>query len=91
MLSDPSAKKYASNSAQAFANDNFNHAYTSLLKVLRTMVNGNATNAVFNRALGLMMALKNQARDDERHFQPGLHIGPSFEYQPVTPGVSVGS
>lgn len=83
---DPSSKNYAPGSAQAFANDNFNYTYTSLLSALHAMFNGANTQDQFNRALGLMMSLKGQAMAMMSGVpNPALFIGPSFEYLPVNP------
>ena len=71
---------------QAFANDNFNYTYTSLLASLHALFNGDATAAQFNRAIGLMMSLKGQAKAMAEGIpNPAVIIGPSFEYQPVNP------
>lgn len=87
--SDPSLQKYSGQ--QAFENETFNYTYTSLLKALHDMVNGANTQGQFNRALGLMMSLKGQARA----LMAGLpspdpkavnFVGPSFEFQPINPG-----
>ena len=82
----PSSAIYPAGSAQAFANDNFNYTYTSLLKALHAMVNGDASPAQFGRAIGLMMSLKSQASAMMSGIpNPKLFVGPSFEYQPVNP------
>ena len=84
--SDPSSANYPAGSAQAFANDNFNYTYTSLLATLHAMFNGANTQDQFNRALGLMMSLKSQAMAMMSGVpNPALFIGPSFEYLPVNP------
>jgi Ferritin-like len=83
---DPSSANYPPGSAQAFANDNFNYTYTSLLATLHAMFNGANTQDQFNRALGLMMSLKSQAKGMMSGVpNPALFIGPSFEYLPVNP------
>ncbi|HEY1425559.1 MAG TPA: ferritin-like protein [Caulobacteraceae bacterium] len=77
---------YPAGSAQAFANDNFNYTYTSLLKVLHDLLNGHATRAQFNRSIGLMMSLKGQAKAMMSGIpNPAVICGPSFQYQPVNP------
>jgi hypothetical protein len=82
---NPSSKEYSG--AQAFANNNFNYTYTSLLSTLHDFFNGEATADKFNRALGLMMSLKSQAKAMTAGFPDvGVFTGPSFEYQPVNPG-----
>jgi hypothetical protein len=80
---------YPAGSPQAFANDNFNYAYTSLLRALHALFNGDGSEAQFNRALGLMMSLKSQAKAMMSGIpNPALLTGPSFQYQPVNPGNS---
>jgi Ferritin-like len=81
---------YPPGSAAAFANDNFNYTYTSLLNALHQLANGDATSDQFNRALGLMMSLKGQAKAMMSGIpNPKEIIGPSFQYQPVNPAVGV--
>ncbi len=83
---NPTAAGYAANPAQAFANDNFNYTYTSLLAALHSLFNGQATQNQFNVALGLMMSLKGQARAMVAGIpNPTVLTGPSFQYQPVNP------
>ncbi|WP_158290101.1 ferritin-like protein [Ramlibacter sp. WS9] len=83
---NPKAAGYAAGSAQAFANDNFNYTYTSLLLALHAMFNGQATQDQFNVAIGLMMSLKGQAKAMMSGIpNPAVLTGPSFEYQPVNP------
>ena len=86
---DPARGTYSGQ--QAFLNDTFNYTYTSLLKALHQLVNGQNTPEQFNRAIGLMMSLKGQARAMTAGLpnpKPGPvnYVGPSFEYQPVEPG-----
>lgn len=77
---------YRAGTPQAFANDNFNYTYTSLLKVLHDLLNGQATRAQFDRSIGLMMSLKGQAKAMMSGIpNPAVICGPSFEYQPVNP------
>ncbi|MEO9131180.1 MAG: hypothetical protein ABI240_08230 [Sphingomonas sp.] len=77
---------HAAGSAQAFANDNFNHTYTSLLKALHAVFNGDACEEQYNRAIGLMKSLKGQATATMSGIpNPAVLTGPSFEYQPVNP------
>jgi hypothetical protein len=79
---------YAPGSASAFANDNFNYTYTSLLSILHLLFNGQATQAQFNTAIGLMMSLKGQAKAMMSGIpNPALITGPTFQYQPVNPGI----
>jgi len=77
---------YAAGSAQAFANDNFNYTYTSLLFALRDLFSGANSDAQMNRAIGLMMSLKGQAKAMMSGIpNPQVLTGPSFQYQPVNP------
>jgi hypothetical protein len=82
--SDPLAAKYPPGSAARHACDTFNYSYTSLLKTLHATFNGQPDQ--INPAIGLMMSLKQQARDMMSGSNPsGVNVGPSFEYQPVEP------
>lgn len=77
---------YQAGSVEAFANDNFNYTYTSLLGALHTMFNGDTSQEQMNRSIGLMMSLKGQARAMVAAIpDPDVSTGPSFEYQPVNP------
>jgi hypothetical protein len=70
----------------SLASDNFNYTYTSLLGALHVMFNGQNNQAQFNRALGLMMSLKGQAKAMLAGIpNPAVPVGPSFVYQPVNP------
>jgi len=85
---DPKASAYPPGSAQAIANDTFNYTYTNLLGALHLLFNGSNTGEQMNRAIGVMMSLKGQAKA----MMAGIpnasapNTGPSFEYQPVNPG-----
>ena len=80
---------YPPGSIQAVANQNFNYTYTSLLFSLHTLFNGAAGEDQMNRAIGLMMSLKGQARGMMSGIpDPSALTGPTFEYQPVNPGIS---
>jgi rubrerythrin len=84
---DPSSRSYTPNSIQAAANNNFNYTYTSLLRALHGLFNGQATQAQMNVAIGLMMSLKGQAKAMTAGIpDPAVLTGPSFEYLPVNPG-----
>ena len=87
---DPRAADYPAGSTHAFANDNFNYAYTSLLKVLHGLFNGQNNQTQMNAAIGLMMSLKGQARAMMAGIPnpSGPYTGPSFEYQPVNPAAT---
>ena len=77
---------YVRGSVQAFANDNFNYTYTTLLTVLHGLFNGENNPGQMSRAIGLMMSLKGQARAMASGIpDPGVLTGPSFQYQPVNP------
>ena len=84
---DPNkAPGYPKGSAQALANDNFNYTYTSLLSALHDLFNGQANRAQMNRAIGLMMSLKEQAKGMMSGIpNQAVLTGPSFEYRPVNP------
>jgi hypothetical protein len=64
----------------------FNYTYTNLLKTLHGLFNGQNNQRQFNAALGLMMSLKQQAKD----MMANLGFGPSFLYQPTNPAVTGG-
>ena len=82
----PTAAGYPAGSAQRFACDNFNYTYTSLLFSLHALFNGDSSRAQFNRAIGLMMSLKGQAKAMAAGIpNPAVVTGPSFQYQPVNP------
>lgn len=78
---------YPPGSVGQVANDNFNYTYTSLLRVLHQALNGRAK--LVDTAIGMMMSLRQQAQDMASGTDTGNQmIGPSFEYQPVNPGLS---
>lgn len=86
VATNPAVQGYPPGSVQAFANDNFNYTYTSLLFLLHGFFNGETSQSVFNRAIGLMMSLKGQAKAMMSGIpDPSVRTGPSFEYQPVNP------
>ncbi|HEY0602494.1 MAG TPA: ferritin-like protein [Herpetosiphonaceae bacterium] len=66
-------------SGQSQAACTFNYTYTCLLKTLHAFFNGENNKDQFRAALGLMMSLKQQAKD----MMSNLNVGPSFEYQPT--------
>jgi hypothetical protein len=77
---------YPPGSAQAFANDNFNYTYTTLLFALRDLFSGRNDTAQMNRTIGLMMSLKGQAKAMMAGLpNPAVVSGPTFQYQPVNP------
>ena len=78
--------RYPAGSAQAFANDNFNYTYTSLLSSIDALCSGQNNQAQMNRAIGLMMSLKGQAKAMMAGIpDASVLTGPSFQYQPVNP------
>lgn len=77
------AAKLPAGSAERHALDNFNYTYTSLLKGLHQLFNGNPQN--FSHTLGAMMSLRQQALDMMAGTNLHHPVGPSFEYQPVNP------
>lgn len=81
--SNPKAETYAEGSAERHAMDNFNYTYTSLLKGLHDLFNGNPL--TFRRTLGAMMSLRQQALDMMSGTNLHVPLGPSFQYQPVNP------
>ncbi len=83
---NPGVAGYEPGSAQAFANDNFNYTYTSLLGALHVLLNGMNNQGQMNRAIGLMMSLKGQAKAMTAGIpNPAVVAGPSFQYQPTNP------
>jgi hypothetical protein len=83
---DPSAASYPAGSAQRKACDTFNYTYTSLLKSLHLLFGGANNRAQLDRALGLMMSLKELAKAMASGIpDPAVVTGPSFEYTPVNP------
>lgn len=68
---------------------NFNYTYTSLLGVLHGLFNGQNNMDQFNRALELMMSLKEQAKAMMSGLpNSAVYTGPSFEYQPTNPSIT---
>ncbi len=82
----PLPPTYPSGRVGQIANDNFNYTYTSLLKVLHRTVNGRPEE--LDTAIAMMMSLRQQAMDMASGTNTGnRNIGPTFEYQPVNPGL----
>ena len=68
------------------ANDNFNYTYTGLLRVLHRTLNGHPEQ--LDTAIAMMMSLRQQAMDMASGADTSnKNVGPSFEYQPVNPGL----
>lgn len=80
---NPKAANYAPGTAERHAMDNFNYTYTSLLKGLEALFNGQPE--TFLRTLGTMSSLREQALDMMAGTNLHQAIGPSFEYLPVLP------
>jgi len=80
---NPKAANYAAGTAERHAMDSFNYTYTSVLKGLHQLFNGQPN--TFGRTLGAMMSLRQQALDMMAGVNLHGPIGPSFEYQPVNP------
>lgn len=85
---NPGVTGYAPGSVQAFANDNFNYTYTSMLGVLHGLFNGAADADQMRRAIGLMMSLKGQAKAMMAGVpDPRVFAAPTFQYQPLNPAL----
>jgi hypothetical protein len=80
VVENPKSATYSAGSAAANANRTFNYTYTSLLKALHIIFNGDAGR--FSAAIGLMESLKQQAVSMMSTIPAsrGLNAGPSFEY-----------
>jgi hypothetical protein len=76
---------YPTGSAAAAENDTFNYTYTNLLRALHALVNGQNTSAQMNRAIGLMMSLKELGKAMMSGIPDSTHYnGPTFQYQPMS-------
>lgn len=83
---NPGIDGYPPGTVSAFANDNFNYTYTSLLGVLHGLFNGANNADQMNRAIGLMMSLKGQAKAMCSGIpDPTVVTGPSFQYLATNP------
>ena len=84
VVNDPKSAKYGPNTQAHYLNDNFNYAYTSLLKAMHLTFNGQPNR--LDSAIAIMHSLRELAMEmmtvplDEKN-----NAGPSFEYQPVNP------
>jgi hypothetical protein len=84
VVDNPKSASYSAGSAARRACDTFNYTYTSLLKSLHAVFNGQPDNLV--DAIGLMESLKEQATTVMQiDLGNGTNAGPSFEWQPVNP------
>ena len=76
---------YPAGSAAAAENDTFNYTYTGLLRALHALVNGQNRSEQMNRALGLMMSLKELAKAMMSGIPDATsYVGPTFQYQPAS-------
>jgi hypothetical protein len=81
---NPKASDHPAGSAAREVCDTFNDTYTDLLGVLHATLNGEPSG--FYSAIGLMMSLKQQAKDMmSGTVAAGATVGPTFEYQPADP------
>ena len=84
VIGDPLQAKYPPSSQAHYLNQNFNYAYTSLLKALHITFNGQPNR--LESAIGLMHSLRELAMEMMTvPFADGVNAGPSFEYEPVNP------
>jgi hypothetical protein len=85
VIQNPKRSDYQAKSKARIANDNFNYGYTSLLRCLHRVFNGNVN--LLNNALGLMQSLKQQAETmmSSIEVKDGITAGPTFDYQPTNP------
>lgn len=82
LVSNPKASDYPPGSQAADTNNNFNFTYTSMLKSLHKVFNGEPDRIA--PAVQLMESMKLQARYlTTIEVRKGLYAGPSFEYRPV--------
>jgi Ferritin-like len=90
VIDNPSASKYPPNTQAHYLNNNFNYAYTSLLKSLHHAFNGHPD--YLKAAIRLMHSLRELALEmmTSTRLPNGENPGPSFEYQPINPGGTAG-
>jgi hypothetical protein len=82
VITNPSGASYPAGSKTANLNRTFNYTYTSLLKSLHLVFNGEPDR--LGPAIGLMESMKEQAQVlMSTETVPGQTAGPSFEYTPV--------
>jgi hypothetical protein len=82
IVDDPKSSKYPPTSQAHYLNDNFNYAYTSLLKALHRTFNGHPSE--LDSAIAVMHSMRELAMEMMTvPFANGENAGPSFEYQPV--------
>jgi hypothetical protein len=87
VIDDPRGSSYPPATQAHYLNDNFNYAYTSLLKALHRAFNGHPD--YLGPAIQLMHSLRELALEmmTSTALPNGQNPGPSFEYQPVNPGI----
>jgi hypothetical protein len=78
VVSNPSLHPYPAGSLARNLNDTFNYTYTSLLKSLHLVFNGQPNR--LGQTIGLMESMKEQALA-----MMSQSAGPSFQYTPVNP------
>ena len=84
VVTNPSRDTYPPGSKARNLNDTFNYTYTSLLKSMELVFNGQPDR--LGPAIGLMESMKEQALTMmSTTTVPGQTAGPTFEYQPVNP------
>ncbi len=84
VIDNPLQANYPPSSQAHYLNQNFNYAYTSLLKALHHTFNGKPNQ--LESAIGLMHSLRELAMEMMTvPFADGVNAGPSFEYEPVNP------
>jgi len=82
LVTNPKASDYPAGSQAADTNNNFNFTYTSMLKSLHHVFNGQPDRIA--PAVQLMESMKLQVRYlTTIEVSKGLYAGPSFEYRPV--------
>jgi hypothetical protein len=82
VISNPHSDSYAPGTKARLMNDTFNYTYTSLLKCLHLVFNGEPDR--LGPAIGLMESMKEQALVMMSTVTvPGQTAGPSFQFNPV--------
>lgn len=82
LVTNPKASQYPAGSQAAYTNNNFNFTYTSMLKSLHHVFNGQPDRIA--PAVQLMESMKLQVRYlTTIEVSNGLYAGPSFQYRPI--------
>ena len=82
VVDNPKASKYHKDTQAHYLNDNFNYAYTSLLRALHLTFNGQP--ARMDSAIAIMHSMRELAMEMMTvPFDDEGNAGPSFEYRPV--------